>query len=187
MPSRKKLILPVALSLLSHVLLLAAAGLVDIRLGGGREERVIIVNLEEAKETPQELKKEGTPQKASPKPPSETAIGNDEPLEETIDLDSRNVRFATYLATIKQRIEKIWTYPPQAFAQRKEGRNSVVFSLASTGQLVESKIVASSGYEVLDQETLNVVQTAAHYAPFPPEFHLSLLHIQASFKYRFLK
>ena len=185
MPSKKIIILSVAISLLAHALLISATGLLDRLLDKPKQETTIIVNLKEAPEIRSEVTKREV--KESPVLPPEEAMESDVSEQETISLDSNDERFVPYLKKIKQRIEHIWSYPPEAFAEKKGGVSTVSFSLDNQGRLVESKIIASAGHAALDQATINVIKAAAPYAPFPPEITLSRLNIQATFQYRFLQ
>jgi TonB family protein len=189
MPSNTILILSVTISLLAHALLISATGLLDKRSARPKPETAITVNLKEAPEIRPETASNDTRKEVSPTPlpPSEEVAESDASEQETISLDSADERFVPYLKKIKQKIENIWSYPPEAFAGKKEGISTVLFSLDSRGMLVESKIVESSGHEALDQGTINVINAAAPYAPFPPEITLSRLNIQATFQYRFLQ
>ena len=184
MPSKKILILSVVISLLAHTLLISATGLLSIRLGQREPETAIKVNLTE----PQEMRTGPAREAkaiAAPAPPVEIAA--DDPGEETVTLDSEDETFAPYLKKIKQKIEGIWSYPPEAQARKQEGVSTVVFSLDSRGKLVGSRIAESSGHAALDQGTIDVIRTAAPYEPFPRQINLSRLRIQATFRYRFLK
>ncbi|MDP2268357.1 MAG: TonB family protein [Deltaproteobacteria bacterium] len=187
MPSQKILILSVAISVLAHALLISATGLLDRRLGKPKLETTITVNLQEAQEIRSELTHRNIEAKESPASEPTEATAGDDLGQETIALDSEDQRFAPYLQKIKQKIENIWSYPPEAFAEKKMGVSTVAFSLDSRGRLVASKIVKSSGHKTLDRGTINVIKAAAPYAPFPPEINLSRLHIQATFMYRFLQ
>jgi TonB family protein len=187
MPSKNILILSVAISLLAHALLISATGLLDKRLGKPKQETVITVNLQEAQEIRSELTKRDIKAPETPAAPPAETTASDASEQETIALDSEDQRFAPYLQKIKQKIENIWSYPPEAFAEKKAGVSTVAFSLDNRGRLIESKIVQSSGHKALDQGTINVIKAAAPYAPFPEEINLSRLHIQATFQYRFLE
>lgn len=187
MPSKKILTLSVVISLLAHALLISATGLLDRHPGKPKQETTITVNLQEALEVRSELTNRNIEAKESPASPPDEATESDDPGQETIALDSEDQRFAPYLQKIKQKIENIWSYPPEAFAERKTGVSTVAFSLDSRGRLVASKIVRSSGHKTLDRGTINVIKAAAPYEPFPEDINLSRLHIQATFVYRFLQ
>lgn len=106
---------------------------------------------------------------------------------ETVDIDSQDERYAPYLKKIKIKVENIWSYPHQAFERRKEGISTVRFSLDQSGKLGASRIIKSSGYDLLDREALSAVRSAAPYEHFPQDINLSRLHIIASFQYRLLE
>ncbi|MDO9585686.1 MAG: energy transducer TonB [Syntrophales bacterium] len=187
MPSKKILILPFAVSIISHALLLSATGLVDFGHGSRNKEDAFTVDLrkvEELKEAKAENEnvKDGFPQLNSMK-----AAKNNGLPEETVSLNSSDKRYAPYLIKIKKKIGKIWSYPRQASERKKEGTTKVRFSLDKNGKLVESRIVSSSGHDLLDREALDVVRAAAPYEPFPININLSRLHILAAFHYRLLK
>lgn len=186
MPSKKILILSVVVSLLAHALLIWATGLLDRRLIRPDQETIMTVNLRNVETPPpQPTKREVNPPESTP-PQQEEVAEAEAPEEETVSLDSEDEKFAPYLKKIKQKIEHIWSYPPEAFAKKNEGVSTVAFSVDNQGRLVKSAIVESSGSEALDQGTIKVIRAAAPYAPFPPEITFSRLNIQATFKYRFL-
>lgn len=185
MPSKKFLILSVVISLIGHALLISATGLVEIRPGSQRKESAITVDLREA-ENREESAKDNNVQTIPSSPPAKSAVGNDFP-EKTVALDSRDEKYAPYLKKIKIKIENIWSYPRQAFEREKEGISTVRFSIDQSGKLVASRIIKSSGYDLLDREAVSAIRSAAPYEHFPQDINLSRLHIIASFQYRFLK
>lgn len=186
MPSQKTLILSVVISLLAHALLISATGLFNLRPGTPNQETTITVNLTKAREVRSRLANSVNKEKELPASPQEAEAESNIVEQESIVLDSEDQRFAPYLKKIKQKIENSWSYPPEAFTAKKEGVSTVSFSLDRSGRLVESKIIESSGHEILDQATINVINRVAPYEPFPRSINLSRLHIQASFQYRLL-
>ena len=58
------------------------------------------------------------------------------------------------------------------------------FTIDADGKLDRFHVTSSSGSAVLDEGALSVVLSAAPFAPLPAAFHLSRLHITASFRYR---
>ena len=187
MPSKKILLLSIIVSLLAHGLLISATGLLDKQLYKLAQDAFFTVNLSETKELlPKPTRNDIKTSPLPTEPPAEVTESFDSE-EETIALDSGDEKFAPYLKNIKQKIENIWTYPHEAFTRKNEGVSTVAFTVDSRGRLVKSEIIQSSGYDVLDQGTIKVIKAAAPYAPFPPEIHLSRLHIQATFRYRFLQ
>jgi TonB family protein len=103
--------------------------------------------------------------------------------EETVDLASASGKYRAYLRALRQRIEALWAYPPDAYSRSETGTAVVRFSIQNDGSLASTDIVSSSGSESLDRGALAVVQAAAPYAPFPDTFNLSTLHVVAKFEY----
>jgi TonB family protein len=153
--------------------------------GKSIREEVLTVHIKDppgnkAKETPKAMEEN------KPAPPivKENIDSYKKIRQETVDLGSIDARYTPYLKKIKQKIETIWKYPKSAFEKEEEGITVVKFSINSSGTLVASGIVTSSGSIFLDQGTIDVVRSAAPYDPFPPEFDLSQLNIIARFQYR---
>src|SRR3989304_6687158 len=189
MSSKKIIILPVVISLIGHALLISATGLVDIRLGNEKKEGIITVNLEEVA-APKYRAKDKNQHTFVPLPlTTEIETGDElsENSENTVELDDPDTEYETYLKKIKKKIENIWSYPRQAFEREKEGISTVKFSLDKSGKLLASRIIKSSGYDLLDKETISVIRAAAPYESFPPDIIFFSLHILATFHYSLLK
>jgi TonB family protein len=186
MPSKKVLIFAVALSLISHALLISATGIISIRLGNQKKETTITVSLEQAEKSQKgENTKEDYVKTQDASLPAEVTAG-DNPEEATVLLDRQDEIYAPYLTKIKKKIEDVWFYPKRAFDEKKEGISTVKFSLNKSGKLVASGIVESSGYESLDRAAVTSIQAAAPYEPFPKNINLSRINIIATFRYSFI-
>jgi len=189
MSSKKIIILPVVISFIGHALLISATGLVDIGLRDEKKENIVTVNLEEVA-IPKYRAKDKNQRTFVPLPlTTEIETGDElsENSENTVELDNQDTEYAAYLKKIKKKIENIWSYPRQAFEREKEGISTVKFSLDKSGKLLASRIIKSSGYDLLDRETISVIRAAAPYESFPPDINFSRLHILATFHYSLLK
>jgi protein TonB len=71
---------------------------------------------------------------------------------------------AAYLKTVNQRIQKVKRYPRLARDRGIEGEALLEFVLAHDGKLVDTRILRSSGFAILDREALRTVRRAT---PFP--------------------
>lgn len=114
------------------------------------------------------------------------SIGNAltaEDAKRTVNLDSREPRFLSYLARVKRRIENRWSYPQEAMAVGIGGELLLVFTLNKAGTLTQIALLQSSGFPVLDEEALRAVKQAAPYDPFPAELGEEPWNITASFRY----
>jgi protein TonB len=103
--------------------------------------------------------------------------------EGAIRLDTNNPQYVTYFNSIKRAIEVVWQYPELALRYGLQGRLLLEFSIVGSGDLDGAKIVRSSGSNLLDEEALRAVKTAAPFGPIPPWIGKNRIDIIASFEY----
>ena len=60
----------------------------------------------------------------------------------------------------------------------------VIFSLNRDGKMIQIKVHKPSAYEILDNEAIRAISTAAPFPPFPEHVTASRLNIRANFDYR---
>ena len=100
-----------------------------------------------------------------------------------VSLDTKELKYLSYFAHIKRRIERVWTYPPSAIANSLQGQLHLKFVLRSDGQVKTVELLRSSGFKVLDKEAWDAVVNAGPFGPFPPTIPDDELHITARFTY----
>jgi protein TonB len=100
-----------------------------------------------------------------------------------VSLDTKEIKYLSYFAHIKRRIERVWTYPPGAIANGLQGQLHLKFVLRSDGQVKTVELLRSSGYKVLDKEAWDAVVNGGPFGPFPPTIPDDELHITARFTY----
>jgi len=103
--------------------------------------------------------------------------------EDTISLNTKDKRYASYTSQIEKKIMDHWKYPAEALVSLMQGRLIVLFSLASDGKMIYINITEGSGYDILDQEVLRAINSAAPFPPFPESITVKRLNINATFKY----
>ena len=74
---------------------------------------------------------------------------------------------ARYLADVRQEIENRKHYPLIARTKKIEGQNTIGFTIDQFGNILNLKLVQSSGSEVLDRATLTLLETIGRFAPLP--------------------
>ena len=84
---------------------------------------------------------------------------------ETISLDTRDFRYASYFAHIKRRIQNAWIWPLEA--QKNRGKLLLRFRIRKDGALEEVRLVRSAGVRILDDLAMAAVTKAAPFEPFP--------------------
>ena len=102
---------------------------------------------------------------------------------EAISLDTTESRYASYFARIKRQIELAWNYPNEAQRKGITGELTLRFQISRDGNLMNVRLINSSGYNVLDEAALQAVKSAAPYYPFPVTIDRETLPILANFIY----
>ena len=113
------------------------------------------------------------------KTPDELFQDDDQP----ISLDTKEEKYASYFARIKHQIERVWVYPDQAARRGVSGKLSLKFRISRDGNLLEVRLVDSSGSNLLDDAAINAVKGASPYYPFPVTIERDDLSILATFIY----
>jgi periplasmic protein TonB len=102
---------------------------------------------------------------------------------DSVSLDTKEVKYLSYFAHIKRRIERVWSYPSDAITSGIQGQLHLKFVLARNGQVKSVELLRSSGFKVLDKEAWDAVVNGAPFGPFPPTIPDEELHITARFSY----
>ncbi|WP_159710504.1 energy transducer TonB, partial [Geminicoccus flavidas] len=109
------------------------------------------------------------PRQAAPQPnKSATAAAPD---------SSRNSQQAVSLANappswqgaVLGKFQRALRYPRAAQMRRKEGTATILFRVGRNGEVLEVRLIDSSGTEVLDEEAVAVVERVSPLPPPPPE------------------
>lgn len=180
MISKRLFTTAILISLLGHIAILALTGLSEATLEI-RSDSVFKVRLDEG---PKNIER-----KSEEREVDETFKPKKEPeeiffqAEDTVNLDSTDTRYASYLAKIKALVENKWSYPSWASTRREKGTTIVRFSITEEGVLTSATVLSSSGYASLDIESLYAIKAAAPFPRLPESFHLSRLNIVAKFNY----
>ena len=100
-----------------------------------------------------------------------------------VSLNTRDPQYVTYFGSIKRAIEVVWQYPELALRYGLQGKLLMEFSIQGNGELARARIVRSSGSNLLDEEALRAVRSAAPFNPIPPWIGKENIDILASFEY----
>jgi len=100
-----------------------------------------------------------------------------------VSLDTKELKYLSYFAHIKRRIERGWSYPPEAISKGLQGQLHLKFIVRNDGQVKIVELLRSSGYKVLDKEAWDAVASAGPFEAFPPTIPDDELHITARFTY----
>jgi periplasmic protein TonB len=189
MDSKKIIFWPVIISVIGHVALISASGMIDLRDNVKTPEvfAVDIKDIDRDKSLPAEDKKESKNSSASRTDKDAKDISNSGLREETVNLGSSDVKYVSYLIKIKRKILQIWEYPQKAYDNNEEGTVVVKISLDARGNLDQTNLISSSGSALLDAGALGIIKAAAPFDPLPYNYGLARLHIIASFRYKLME
>lgn len=103
--------------------------------------------------------------------------------ERAVPLGTDDPFFAPYTRIVKQFIEARWQYPELALRYGLQGKTVIEFVILANGGIEQLALVQSSGSNLLDDEALHAIRTAAPFRPIPPAMNRSRLRIIAGFLY----
>jgi periplasmic protein TonB len=102
---------------------------------------------------------------------------------ESISLNTKEVKYASYFARVKHQIERVWSYPLEAAQKGIQGNVDLRFIISKDGSLKGVWVKDSSREEILDVAAIKAVQDAAPFYPFPLSIQREKLSIIATFVY----
>ncbi len=104
------------------------------------------------------------------------------------DEGTSSIEETFYLRSWLRKVRRIGqlNYPREAAEQKLYGTLSLYVSIAPDGSLVETRVLESSGHEILDKAAENIVKLAAPFAPFPASMRrdTDLLEIVRDWEFR---
>lgn len=106
-----------------------------------------------------------------------------EKKDKTFTFDAKAYRFLIYNKRLKERIESIWIYPPDAAARGIYGDLIIRFSIKKNGQLGSVELVRTSGHKTLDDAAIRALKEGAPYWPLPDEWGMDAYTIEGLFVY----
>jgi protein TonB len=88
-----------------------------------------------------------------------------------ISASTREYKYANYLEAWRRKVERIGNlnYPQEAKRRKLHGNLILQVAVRSDGTLESTRVLRSSGFEVLDRAAVRIVELAAPFAPFPPD------------------
>jgi len=177
----KKFLIPFILaSLAGHALIIALTARIDMR-DSPRPEKVINVELK----APMEIEPPPYSSRSGQAAPAAPAAAETRGYrEDSVALQNPGGPYESYLLQIRRKIEGLWSYPPQALSEKREGSAVIRFTIDAGGALSGYYVTSSSGSPVLDEGALAVIRAASPFAALPAAFNLSRLHVTATFSYR---
>lgn len=109
------------------------------------------------------------------------------PRRKFISANTREFKYASYMDAWRAKVERIGNlnYPDEARRKKLSGDLILDVALNPDGSVNEVMLRRPSGYKVLDDAAVRIVQLAAPFAPFPEEIkkEVDILHITRTWQF----
>jgi len=109
------------------------------------------------------------------------------PKQIFVSARTQEFKFANYMTEWVKKVERVGNlnYPDEARRAGISGKLMMDVSLNADGTVRDIKILRPSGYAVIDEAAIRIVNLAAPYAPFPPEIlkDADILHITRTWEF----
>jgi len=109
------------------------------------------------------------------------------PKQIFVSARTQEFKFANYMTEWVKKVERVGNlnYPDEARRAGISGKLMMDVSLNADGTVRDIKILRPSGYTVIDEAAIRIVNLAAPYAPFPPEIlkDADILHITRTWEF----
>jgi periplasmic protein TonB len=83
----------------------------------------------------------------------------------SITFDSTEFKYYGYMQRLREKIESVWRYPPDAAALGIYGDLHIQFTIKKNGELGAVQLVRTSGYKSLDDAAIKALRDAGPYWP----------------------
>jgi periplasmic protein TonB len=103
--------------------------------------------------------------------------------EATVDLSTKQFKYAHYFGIIRRLIKMSWIYPVRAQLNKMAGTIKLSFSIDRHGKLLDIVVLRSSGRKILDQAAIYALRKAAPFPALPKDWQLERLNIKVNFEY----
>ncbi len=102
---------------------------------------------------------------------------------DAITFDTKEYRYAGYMRKLKEKIESIWEYPPEARRKGLYGDLKIRFTIKKDGRLGAVELLRTSGYKALDDAAIKALRDGEPYWPLPDEWDMDSYTISGHFIY----
>ena len=104
-------------------------------------------------------------------------------VNDAITFDTEDYRFAGYMRKLKQKIEGIWEYPPDAARKGLYGDLIIHFTIRKDGRLGAVELIRTSGYKMLDDAAIKALKDGEPYWPIPESWGMEAYTVKGHFFY----
>jgi len=93
------------------------------------------------------------------------------PRRKAISASTREYKYASYLEAWRRKVERVGNlnYPEEAKRHKMYGSLILHVAVREDGSIERIRVLRSSGFDLLDEAAVKIVELAAPFAPFPPD------------------
>jgi protein TonB len=93
------------------------------------------------------------------------------PRRKAVSASTREYKYASYLEAWRRKVVRIGNlnYPEEAKRHKMHGSLILHVAIRADGSVERIRVVESSGFDLLDEAAVKIVELAAPFAPFPPD------------------
>ncbi|MGB5210847.1 MAG: TonB family protein [Gammaproteobacteria bacterium] len=112
-----------------------------------------------------------------------------DPRERFLSVNTRQTLFADYLASWKDKVERVGTlnFPDAARRLQMEGSPVLEIALRADGSIAEITVRESSGQAALDEAAVRILRLASPFDPFPRELREHYSTLRFAYEWRFME
>ncbi len=99
-------------------------------------------------------------------------------------LTTQSNMLASFFRRLSDKIDLVWNYPAQAARAGHQGTVGVLIIINRKGELLEVKLLRSSGSGILDSEAVRAIHQASPFGPLTKRYPHEILKIHANFTYK---
>jgi protein TonB len=103
--------------------------------------------------------------------------------DDSVTFETADYRYAGYMRKLKEKIESIWVYPPEAQARGLYGDLKIRFTIKRDGKLGAVELERTSGYKMLDDAAIKALKDGEPYWPIPEKWGMDSYTILGHFVY----
>jgi periplasmic protein TonB len=109
--------------------------------------------------------------------------GSQKKKDDSITFDTSDYRYAGYMRKLKEKIESIWVYPPEAAAKGLVGDLRIRFTIRKDGTLANVELERTSGNKMLDDAAMKALKDGEPYWPIPDSWGMDSYTVPGHFIY----
>lgn len=102
---------------------------------------------------------------------------------DTVWMDTQQDLLSSFMRRFRNNIYGVWNYPAVAIERGQQGTCLLRITVNRQGNIVDVKLLESSGFRALDDEAISAVRQGATYGPLPRSYPHEDLKIMAFFQY----